>query len=195
MQRGFMEIGRGAEAVITLESGVVKKWRLPKSYRLAELDQRIRQERTLREARITSDARRHGVLTPVISDVSRFELKMEHIDGETLKDVINSELSEKAGVMVGKLHQGGIIHGDLTTSNMILLRGDICLIDFGLSFYEKSVEAQGVDVHVYFQTLESTHDHAEELIEAFKVGYIRTYSEAPAVLGRVTEIKARGRYL
>jgi TP53 regulating kinase-like protein len=76
-----MEIGRGAEAVITLENNVVKKWRLPKSYRLAELDERIRQERTLREARITSDARRHGVLTPIISDVSRFELQMEHIDG------------------------------------------------------------------------------------------------------------------
>jgi Kae1-associated kinase Bud32 len=190
-----MEIGRGAEAVITLENDVVKKWRLPKSYRLAELDERIRQERTLREARITSDARRHGVLTPIISDVSRFELQMEHIDGATLKDVINSELSEKAGVMVGKLHLGGIIHGDLTTSNMILVRGKICLIDFGLSFYEKSVEAQGVDVHVYFQTLESTHDLPEELIEAFKVGYTRTYPEAPAVLKRVTEIKARGRYL
>jgi len=190
-----MEIGRGAEAVITLENNVVKKWRLPKSYRLAELDERIRQERTLREARITSDARRHGVLTPIISDVSRFELQMEHIDGATLKDVINSELSEKAGVMVGKLHQGGIIHGDLTTSNMILVHGKICLIDFGLSFYERSVEAQGVDVHVYFQTLESTHDHSEELIEAFKVGYTRTYPEATAVLKRVTEIKARGRYL
>ena len=190
-----MEIGRGAEAVITLENGVVNKRRLPKSYRLVELDERIRQERTLREARITSDARRHGVLTPIISDVSRFELKMEHIDGETLKDVIDAELSEKAGVMVGKLHRGGIIHGDLTTSNMILVRGKICLIDFGLSFYEKSIEAQGVDVHVYFQTLESTHDHSVELIEAFKVGYIRTYSEALAVLNRVTEIKARGRYL
>jgi Kae1-associated kinase Bud32 len=97
--------------------------------------------------------------------------------------------------MVGKLHLGGIIHGDLTTSNMILVHGKICLIDFGLSFYEKSVEAQGVDVHVYFQTLESTHDHPEELIEAFKVGYTRTYPEAPAVLKRVIEIKARGRYL
>ncbi len=72
--------------------------------------------------------------------------------------------------MVGKLHKGGIIHGDLTTSNMILVQGKICLIDFGLSFYERSVEAQGVDVHVYFQTLESTHDRPEELIEAFKVG-------------------------
>jgi Kae1-associated kinase Bud32 len=190
-----MEIGRGAEAVITLENGTVRKWRLPKSYRLAELDERIRQERTVREAKITSEARRHGVLTPIIRDIARFELKMEYVLGEKLKDVISPETSEKVGEMVGRLHKGGIIHGDLTTSNMILRNGKICLIDFGLSFYEKSVEAQGVDVHVYFQTLESTHDRPHELEEAFKVGYARTYPEAKAVLGRVVEIKARGRYL
>jgi Kae1-associated kinase Bud32 len=99
------------------------------------------------------------------------------------------------GEAVGKLHKCGIIHGDLTTSNMILRGGKICLIDFGLSFYENSLEAQGVDVHVYFQTLESTHDRATELMEAFKVGYMRTYPGAEAVLRRVLEIKARGRYL
>ncbi len=70
--------------------------------------------------------------------------------------------------MVGRLHEAGIIHGDLTTSNMIF--GRIYLIDFGLAFYEKSVEAQGVDVHVYFQTLETTHDRPDELVEAFAVG-------------------------
>ncbi len=190
-----MEIGRGAEAVITLEKGVVKKCRLPKSYRQPELDRRIRQERTIREARITSEARRHGVLTPIICDVSRFELKMEHIEGQKLKDAISRELSEKVGEMVGRLHLGGIIHGDLTTSNMILVRGEICLIDFGLSFHDKSTEAQGVDVHVFFQTLESTHDRSEKLIEAFQVGYTRIYPEAWEVLKRVKEIKARGRYL
>ena len=138
-----MEIGRGAEAVITLEEGVVKKHRNAKSYRQPTLDERIRQERTLREARIMSDARRHGVLTPIICDVSRFELKMERIVGEKLKDVINEELSEIVGETVGRLHRGGIVHGDLTTSNMILTRGKICLIDFGLSFYERACGSAG----------------------------------------------------
>ncbi len=190
-----MEIGRGAEAVITLVDGVVKKKRHAKSYRQPALDERIRQERTLREARITSEARRHGVLTPIICNISRFELRMERIMGEKLKDVINEELSEMVGETVGKLHQGGIVHGDLTTSNMMLTRGKICLIDFGLSFYDNTVEAQGVDVHVYFQTLESTHDQPQELMDAFVAGYTRTYSQAEAVLQRVKEIKARGRYL
>lgn len=190
-----MEIGRGAEAVITLEDGAVRKWRLPKSYRQRELDERIREERTLREARITSEARRHGVPTPIIRDVSRFELRMEHVVGEKLKDIIDAKLSEMVGEVVGMLHKGGIIHGDLTTSNMILRDGRIHLIDFGLAFYDPSVEAQGVDVHVYFQTLESTHDMPEELIESFKKGYSRTYGGADAVIERVKEIKARGRYL
>src|SRR5512138_196881 len=142
-----MEIGRGAEAVITLENGTVRKWRLPKGYRQRELDDRIREERTLREARITSEARRFGVPTPIICDVSQFELEMEHVVGKKLKDIIDPELSERVGEMVGRLHRGGIIHGDLTTSNMIL-RGDrVYLIDFGLAFYDLSVEAQGVDVH------------------------------------------------
>lgn len=190
-----IEIGRGAEAVITLEEGVVRKQRLPKSYRIPVLDERIRQERTIREARITSEARRHGVLTPIICDVSRFELKMEHIQGDKLKDVISPQLSQKVGEVVGRLHKGGIIHGDLTTSNMILVHGKICLIDFGLAFYERSIESQGVDVHVYFQTLMSTHDQPEELVEAFTAGYIQIYPEGKAVLERVKEIKARGRYL
>ncbi len=190
-----MEIGRGAEAVITLEDGTVRKWRMQKSYRHSELDERIREERTLKEARITSEARRHGVPTPIISDVSRFEIQMEHVEGIRLKDVISPELSERVGEIVGRLHEGGIIHGDLTTSNMILQDGRIYLIDFGLAFHEVSVEAQGVDVHVYFQTLESTHDRPEELIEAFKAGYSRTHKRADAVYERVKEIKARGRYL
>jgi len=190
-----MEIGRGAEAVITLEDDTVRKWRLPKSYRLAELDETLRRERTIREAKIISEARRCGVPTPIIRDVSEYEIRMEHVIGPKIKDVINPELSKRAGEIVGKLHRCGIIHGDLTTSNMILSKDRIYLIDFGLAFHEKSVEAQGVDVHVYFQAVESTHDNSDELIEAFKEGYIETYDGAGAVLKRVEEIKARGRYL
>jgi Kae1-associated kinase Bud32 len=190
-----VEIGRGAEAVITLDDGLVRKYRLPKNYRLPEIDESLRQERTMREARITSEARRCGVPTPIISDVSRFELQMEHLDGEKLRDVISKDLSERVGELTGRLHSCGIIHGDLTTSNMILSSGRIYFIDFGLSFHDPSVEAQGVDVHVYFQTLQSTHDGSDELIEAFKRGYCSSYPGAVDVLKRVDEIKARGRYL
>lgn len=190
-----MEIGRGAEAVLTLEGGAVRKWRLPKSYRQRELDERIRHERTVIEARIIAEARRAGVPTPIIRDISQFEIIMEHIDGQKLKEIVDPALSERTGELVGRLHSAGIIHGDLTTSNIMLWKGRLYFIDFGLSYHDPGIEAEGVDVHVYFQTLESTHDDAAGLAEAFKAGYRRCYRRADDVLRRVEEIKARGRYL
>ncbi|NYT02806.1 MAG: Kae1-associated kinase Bud32 [Methanosarcinales archaeon] len=189
------EIGRGAEAVLTVEDGVVRKLRLPKSYRVPELDEQIRHERTVREARIISEARRCGVATPIIMDLSRFEIMMEYIGGVRLKEVVTPELSRQVGVMVGRLHRCGIVHGDLTTSNIMRYRERLYLIDFGLAYHDWGIEAQGVDVHVYFQTLISTHDRAQELISAFQEGYLQSYEKAKEVLARVEEIKARGRYL
>jgi TP53 regulating kinase-like protein len=189
------EIGRGAEAVITRDGDRVTKWRKPKGYRLPALDEQIRRERTIREARITSEARRCGVPTPIVLDVSAFELIMEHIQGMKLKEVIDPGLSQRVGELVGRLHSCGIIHGDLTTSNMVLKEDKIYFIDFGLAFHDQNIEAQGVDVHVFFQTLKSTQDQPEMLIESFKEGYIRTYPRAEEVLDRVKDIEARGRYL
>jgi Kae1-associated kinase Bud32 len=99
------------------------------------------------------------------------------------------------GELVGRLHACGIVHGDLTTSNMILQGEKIYFIDFGLAFHDQGIEAQGVDVHVFFQTVRSCHDRPEELISAFGRGYARTYARAGEVLRRVGEIEARGRYL
>lgn len=189
------EIGRGAEAVITREGDRVTKWRRPKGYRVAALDERIRRERTVMESRMISEARRCGVPTPIVLDVGEFSLTMEHIDGVKLKEVIDPALSEKAGELAGRLHGCRIVHGDLTTSNMILKDGKMYFIDFGLAFHDQSLEAQGVDVHVFFQTVRSSHDRPGELIEGFCRGYARTYSRAGDVLKRVREIEGRGRYL
>lgn len=189
------EIGRGAEAVITRDGDRVTKVRLPKGYRMQALDERIRRERTVMESRIISEARRCGVPTPIVLDVDRFSLTMEHVVGTKLKEVIDPDLSERVGELVGKLHACGIVHGDLTTSNMILKGEKIYFIDFGLAFHDQSLEAQGVDVHVFFQTVKSTHDRPEELICAFCRGYAKTHSRAGDVLKRVGEIEARGRYL
>ncbi len=189
------EIGRGAEAVITRAGERVTKWRLPKGYRMAALDERIRRERTVMESRIISEARRCGVPTPIVLDVDSFSLTMEHVEGVKLKDRIDPALSEGVGELVGRLHACGIVHGDLTTSNMILQGEKIYFIDFGLAFHDQGIEAQGVDVHVFFQTVRSCHDRPEELISAFGRGYARTYARAGEVLRRVGEIEARGRYL
>jgi len=98
------------------------------------------------------------------------------------------------GELVGRLHSGEIIHGDLTTSNMIVASNKIYLIDFGLAFYEQTTEARGVDLHVFFQTLRSSHEGYEALIKAFKSGYCQGFDPAEPVLTRVAEIESRGRY-
>jgi len=190
----FMFLASGAEASIELKGGMIIKTRAPKRYRLRELDEGIRRERTKMEARLISEARRWGVPTPVIYDVTDYVIAMEYIEGEPLKKVLTRELSERVGELVGRLHSCGIVHGDLTTSNLILKQDKIYLIDFGLAYYDKSIEAQGVDVHVLFQTYESTHEDPEGLIQAFTNGYTRVFPKAGQVLARVKEIEARGRY-
>ena len=192
-------LDNGAEAIVYLEEGpegkkVLVKERVPKVYRHKEIDERIRTERNRTEARLMSEARRHGVSTPIIYDVEDFKLKMQYIDGVPIKYLVTPDLSEKVGELVGKLHSGGIVHGDLTTSNLLLAGERLYLLDFGLAYYDKGLEARGVDVHVLFQTFESTHRNHEALIEAFKKGYQRTFIDSEDVLKRVDEIKKRARY-
>ncbi|RQD83708.1 MAG: bifunctional N(6)-L-threonylcarbamoyladenine synthase/serine/threonine protein kinase [Methanocalculus sp. MSAO_Arc2] len=185
----------GAEARVNLIGINVEKCRLKKGYRHPVLDADLIRERTRAEARIIASARRVGVATPVIRDVTGDTIVMEKIDGDILKHALDTISAEEAGVVVGRLHTGGIVHGDLTTSNMIIRDGTIVLIDFGLAQITQEIEARGVDIHVFFQTLESTREDAEELKEAFMRGYRRSFDGADDVLEREHEIELRGRYL
>ena len=107
-------------------------------------------------------------------------------------------LAEKIGKLLGKMHSGKVIHGDLTTSNM-LLRGapenlGVVLIDFGLSFSEGLPEDKGVDLYVFERALLSTHPDTEELFDSV----LRTYkaenqSEAQEVIQKLDEVRMRGR--
>jgi Kae1-associated kinase Bud32 len=185
-----------AEAIVELQGELVYKRRIEKRYRVKAIDLRIRRERTKSEAKIISEARRKGVPTPIIVDIDEYEIVMERIDGQLAKAVIAEEISEQIGEFVGILHKNGIIHGDLTTSNIIVgTDSRIYFIDFGLSFIDSSTEAQGVDVHVFFQSLKGTHEAHERLKASFITGYKRTFARAAQVLKRVEEIERRGRYV
>lgn len=186
---------RGAEAVVTMDGNQVKKRRVRKAYRQPSLDARLIAERTRAEARLISMARRSGVPTPVIRDVTSDTLTMEQVNGTLLKETLSSPEIEEAGKTVGRLHAAGIVHGDLTTSNMIMRDSRCVLIDFGLSMVSRELEARGVDVHVLFQTLESTTDEYPELIQAFCRGYRSAFDGADEVILRENEIERRGRYL
>jgi len=205
----------GAEAVIRVESkkygfensfeiindeteDMIVKERIQKSYRLPQIDSKIRKERTRTEVRMLTEARRCGVSVPIIYSADAFSIQMERIKGAPLKFVIDDieMLAETAGTIVGKLHENNIIHGDLTTSNMIYAADEkLYLIDFGLSYSDSGLESKGVDVHVLFQTFDSTHKNPTRLKELFAKGYRKSCKEADSILKRAEEIKMRGRYI
>lgn len=189
---------RGAEAIVSFHERMATKCRVSKRYRIPELDKKIIAERTRAEARIIHMARKGGVPTPVIHDITHDAIVMDEISGTLLTNTLTETHCREAGRMVGRLHTTGIMHGDLTTSNMILREGDnwCVLIDFGLSQVTPEIEQRGVDLHVMFQTLKSTNPlEAEKFCAAFAEGYRETFAGADEVLVREQEIELRGRYL
>lgn len=183
-----MLLGIGAEAEVHLEDGIVIKRRIPKGYRHPELDARIRKERNKSESRLMSKV--SG--TPRIFETTDYEIKMEFIDGKKLRDISGLDgLEELIGRVVGRLHSQGIAHNDLTTSNMILYKGDIFLIDFGLATRGK-VEDFATDLKVLFEAAEATHTKFSR--ELFLRGYTKTMSDK-SVLKRLDKVYSRGRYI
>ena len=131
---------------------------------------------------------------------------MGFVEGKQMKQVLNNlEKEEKLrlcrhiGELIGQLHTHGIIHGDLTTSNMILTPyGKVVFVDFGLGEYSKELEIQGVDLHLMKRAFQSTHfRHAEECFNAVLGGYEKIVGEETAknVLEKIREIERRGRYV
>jgi TP53 regulating kinase-like protein len=203
---------KGAEASLFLEEWhnrrVVMKKRLPKNYRLAKLDEQIRTYRTLHEPQLIHRAKKAGVPTPTIFmvDTQKSTITMEYIDGKQVKQVLNDYTQEERlhlcrhiGELIGQLHKEGIIHGDLTTSNMILMpQGKVAFVDFGLGEYSKELETRGVDMHLMKRAFQSTHYRfAEECFNAVLQGYqeIVGKDEAKNVLEKIKEIEKRGRYV
>ena len=189
---------RGAEAVVTFHEGIAKKRRVPKRYRVPALDGRLIAERTRAEARLIHSARKGGAPTPVLRDITADTIVMDQIQGTLLTQTLTDKNLHEAGRVIGKLHSAGIMHGDLTTSNLILRESDgrAVLIDFGLSQVTNEIEQQGVDIHVMFQTLESTSPEMADILKAaFAEGYSEMFEGADEVLAREHEICLRGRYL
>ena len=183
-------LGMGAEAVVMKVGGVVVKRRIEKRYRHRELDERIRRERTKKEARIMKKAKK-VVNVPEVLEVGDFEIKMEFVNGKKVREMkMSEELAEKIGEAVGRLHSAGIAHNDLTTSNMLFKDGEIWIIDFGLADYG-DVEDFATDLKVLRDSMRATHgDFWKSLVK----GYGRTMPAAEKVLERLKKVDERGRY-
>lgn len=199
-------IRKGAEADIFLidwyGEKAISKIRKAKPYRNALLDNEIRKKRTIHEANMLSAAKLARVNTPFIFyvDPKRAEIIMEWIEGENVKDIVDSELALEIGRYAARLHSRNIIHGDLTTSNFIFNTNwrKLTLIDFGLSYYSERFEDKAVDVRLIKEIFMSAYaDRYEELYSSFLLGYKEVSGDAQQttkILNTVQEIEKRGRY-
>ncbi len=210
---GMKLLRKGAEANLYLDSFLgekaVVKLRVRKAYRIPQLDQKIREYRTIHEAELLHEAKEAGVPTPLIYFLDRSESKLvlQYVEGVRLKELLDQKpgklklkrLGVQLGILIGRLHSHGIIHGDLTTSNVIITpKGGMVLIDFGLSFRSEEDEDRGMDLHLLRQALESYHTRlAKHFFEAVLQGYgkILGKTRLKAVEAKLQEIKARGRYI
>jgi len=154
------------------------------------------------------EAKKACVPTPTIYlvDAKNATIVMEYIEGEQVKRLLakvsddeRQNLCRKMGELIGKLHKNGIVHGDLTTSNMIQTsEGKIFFVDFGLGEKTKELEARGVDLHLMKRALQSTHfQFAEKCFNAVIEGYASVLGaeEVKNVLDKIREIERRGRYI
>lgn len=202
-----MILARGAEAEIRttefLGRPAVEKARLPKAYRLPVLDEELRRSRIRMETRLMAEARAAGVAVPVIYDIDLVEnrIVMEFVDGPTAKAVLEAggpkahAAAKEIGRIAGRLHRAGIVHGDLTTSNMVLRDGRIVTIDFSLGGKDDATEARGVDLHLLKEALTSAHRNAVAYYRDVLAGYRESFGRgADDVILKVKEIEGRGRY-
>ncbi|HIQ50978.1 MAG TPA: Kae1-associated serine/threonine protein kinase [Nautiliaceae bacterium] len=181
---------KGAEAIVLIEKDKVRKIRVEKSYRNKDYDILIRKKRTKREAKILQKLR-EKVKVPKILEIKDFEIVMEKIEGKLLK---NSELSDeqwkKLGKEISKIHNLGIIHGDLTTKNIIIKDKDFYFIDFGLAFFSKKIEDKATDLIVLKEILEL--ENRGEKFNLIMEGY--ESNDKKEILKKINEIEERGRY-
>ncbi len=189
----------GAESIIILKNSKIMKKRLKKKYRIDYLDRKLRKQRTRREANILRKVLELGVKVPRVLKVTNDTIVMEYIDGKPLSEILEKEnyltIAEKLGKILGTLHKYKIMHGDLTTSNMILKDGEIFLIDFGLSKFTGRVEDYAVDILLLKRAVFSKHPKiAEEFFNTFLETYLQTFRKGNLVLEKIKEIEKRWRY-
>jgi TP53 regulating kinase and related kinases len=240
-------ISQGAEARIwyiseynSSKSPAICKERFAKNYRHPVLDQRLTKSRCKAEAKILQKlfAKRnnHEVDAPQVYEIRESSLYLEFIEGRTVRSILNElllqegrlvpeqicEIGRGVGSVLGKLHaRHGLVHGDLTTSNLmirqkyllvqpeessrLLQRCDasilpITMIDFGLAKHSESAEERAVDWYVLERALQATHatinDYGFSLVEVMWEAYQAEYpspTQAQAVYQRLEQVRLRGR--
>ncbi|KAG6853803.1 hypothetical protein C0991_001253 [Blastosporella zonata] len=119
-------------------------------------------------------------------------------DDEPLKEFGISVvmLMKLIGIELAKMHSADVVHGDLTTSNMMLrhpssflsddpeIRTELVLIDFGLSYVSSLVEDKAVDLYVLERAFSSTHPDSEPLFASVLTAYSEQMGKEWPAIGR-----------
>jgi TP53 regulating kinase and related kinases len=197
---------------------VIIKNRVKKSYRIPVLDERLRKSRTKSEAKIINKLANIIPVPKIIRSDEKQEIIMEFIEGKKLSENLEQldyiSISKIIAQNISKMHDQGIIHGDLTTSNMIYVRGvnkkklisekseqsedffdlnKVFFMDFGLAFHSSKIEDKAVDLHLLQQALEAKHFTIWQ--ECWKI-ILDNYNaeKAKEIKDRIKVIESRGRY-
>jgi len=193
-------IAIGAEAKLYKIGNKLIKRRVSKGYRIKEIDERIRKFRTRREAKLLEKLD----FTPKVfsSDDKKMEIEMEFIEGSLIRDILDNlndkertKICLEIGENIGKMHNLDVIHGDLTTSNLILRESRIYFIDFGLGFVSQRVEDKATDLKLLRQALESKHfENFKESYKYILEGYRKSEDSKVVLDWLVNKVEKRGRY-
>ena len=214
---GWELVSQGAEArVYALRDAtgraLVAKHRFAKAYRTGALDARLRKERLLQEVRCLARCRSARIDTPAVLmvDTARHLLYLERVPGQTVRDFVESRagsdpaavaaVMRHLGAVIARIHDLGMTHGDLTTSNFMArpTPGDgagvgVCVIDFGLGSLQASPEDKAVDLYVLDRAISSTHDESGALLDTILDAYRAASPEGEATLKRLDAVRLRGR--
>ena len=188
---------QGSEALVEFDANTVWKRRLPKPYRNPAMDLRLRRHRTNVEARLTHEARKIGIPTPLIKGIDplNFTLEFQKVGDADLSEGLNQKRVENVVNYLALLHSFGIVHGDPTTRNIRIdsTSDKVYLIDFGLGFHTDNIEDYAMDLHIFKESLVGTSSNYEELWN--RAISVYEAQGSPHVLTRLQEIELRGRYL
>lgn len=199
-------VKKGAEAdiYVTTWSGhdSILKIRKKKDYRVQSLDTRIRTLRTIREAKMISEIKSFGIMTPLVYfvDEKKCEIYLQLTKGKLVRDLPLKKIiktCKEIGRIVGTLHKNGIMHGDLTTSNFILSRQGLVILDFGLSQKTDKIDDYAIDLRLFKEVLNSAH---AQIVEDAWISFVQGYRKilgsilTEKILSQVSVIEKRGRY-
>jgi len=218
---------QGAEALVyrttflTPSTSCALKYRPSKPYRHPTLDKRLTRQRILAEARVLVRCKKDNLAVPGVLglDVEAGWIALEWVTGSPIRVVLQNwrgnnksasaaqdedikSLMGRIGRAVGEMHKLGVVHGDLTTSNLMLrprdetdtgTEGEVVLIDFGLAMQNIQDEDKAVDLYVLERAFGSTHPWAEEAFAEVLRAYGESYKGAKVVLKRLEDVRMRGR--